>query len=242
MWTPAQKLRGFREMCKGVQRLRKLGIAHRDIKPPNFLVTASDEVKLSDFGTARYVDGTASAISPSYSGRPGDIRYASPEMIAMLHDDEPAIAIAADVYALGATFFEMWSGAVLGIQVFTPQLLADLNQAMHAVPKRDRIRIYSRFIPGLAAANPLPTIAVYGADLPLSIRGLVEHLYRSMSALDYRQRLHDFGRIFLRIDQCILILDNEEKIRNWQRRKEVFRRNRETNRALALKRCGQTAR
>jgi serine/threonine protein kinase len=239
-WNAEQKLLGFREMCKAVQRIRKLSIAHRDIKPSNFLVTGSNAVKISDFGTARYMDRNEPAILPNYAFPPGDTRYAAPEMLALLHDEDPTIALAGDIYGLGATFFELWSGAILGVQIFTPRFVADLAQAMNAVHKRDRLRIFSEFVQNLVAGHPLPTISAFGGDLPSSIRELAEGLYRSMAALDYRQRLSDFDQIFLRIDQCLLVLRNEEKVRRWRRQREVFRRNREQNRAQLFNRSATT--
>jgi serine/threonine protein kinase len=233
-WNPEQKLVGFREMCKAVQRIRKRGITHRDIKPSNFLVTAAREVKLSDFGTARDLSGSEPAIVANYGFPPGDLRYAPPEMLALLHDEDPSIAFAGDIYGLGVTLFELFSGVILGVQLFTPRFVTDLAQAMNAVHKRERFRIFSEFVQSLAAGNPLPAISGFGGDLPTSIRSIVEDLYRSMASLDYRQRLCDFERIFLRIDQCLLVLRNEEKVRRWHRRKAILKRNREQKRARLL--------
>lgn len=54
-----QMLEVFHVMCRSVQRLQRLGYTHRDLKPPNFLLTKTGEIKLSDFGTARSLDGAA---------------------------------------------------------------------------------------------------------------------------------------------------------------------------------------
>jgi len=237
-WNPEQKLVGFREMCKAVQRIHNQGITHRDLKPSNFLVAVDRKVKLSDFGTARDLNGNEPAVMSNYEYPPGDTRYASPEMLALLHDEVPTIALAGDIYALGAILFELWSGAILGVQIFTRRFVSDLAQAMNAVHKRDRSRIFLGFVQNLAAGHPLPAITAFGGDLPSSIRDVVEDLYRSMAALDYRQRLCDFERIFLRIEQCLLVLRNEEKVRQWRRQKEVYRRNREEKRTRLLSHIG----
>lgn len=237
-WNPEQKLVGFREMCKAVQRLRKHGIIHRDIKPSNFLLGVNREVKLSDFGTARDLNSRQPAILPNYGFPPGDTRYASPEMIALLHDEDPSIAFDGDIFGLGATLFELWTGVNLGVQVFTPRMMADLAQVMNAVDRRERFRIFSGFLPSLVAGHPLPAITAFGGDLPSSIRDLVEDLYRSMAALDYRRRLCDFDRIFLKIEQCLLVLRNEEKVFRWRCQKEVYRQNREQKRARLREQTG----
>jgi serine/threonine protein kinase len=241
-WNPEQKLVGFREMCKAVQRIRELRISHRDIKPSNFLVTAKREVKLSDFGAARDLGSIDPPILAAYGWPPGDRRYASPEMLALLHDENPLIALESDIFGLGATLFELWTGAILGVQIYTSRLIAELMQAMNAVRKSERVRIYLGFVQSLAAAHPLPAISVFGGDLPPCIRNMIEDLYKSMAALDYRQRLRDFERIFLRIDQCLLVLRNEEKVRRWRCQKELFRRNRDEKRARGIKRLGAVGR
>jgi serine/threonine protein kinase len=99
-WNSEQKLLGFREMCKGVQRIHRAGIAHRDIKPSNFLIMPDGAVKLSDFGTARDVNGSDPPIMPDYMIAPGDTRYSSPEMLALIHDVDATIAFRGDIYSL----------------------------------------------------------------------------------------------------------------------------------------------
>jgi serine/threonine protein kinase len=237
-WSAEQKLVGFREMCKGVQRIHHEGISHRDIKPSNFLAMESGLVKLSDFGAARDIKGSAPPLLNDYSLTPGDTRYASPEMLALLHDADPSIAFAGDIFSLGASLFELWSGTILGLQVFDIGFASALTQSMNAVNKQDRIRNYLGFVQNIAGGHPLPPINAYGNHVPSSISKLVEGLYQAMAALDYRQRLCDFERIFLRIDQCLLVLRNEEKVLKWREQREVFRNNRKEKCAHAQRRSG----
>lgn len=240
-WKPEEKLVAFRCMCKAVQRIHRLGIVHRDIKPSNFLLMADGNVKLSDFGAARKIDGTESAILSNYPAAPGDSRYTSPEMHALLHDDDPTIARPGDIFALGATLFELFSGVILGIQIFDAGFAADLARSMGAVQKRDRKRIYLQFVQSLDAGHPLPSISEYPNDTPACVRELVDNLYKSMARLNYQRRLCDFETIFLKIDQCLLVLRNEEKVRRWREQREQRRKNheaklarRESRRVLTL--------
>jgi serine/threonine protein kinase len=224
-WNAERKLIAFREMCKAIQRIHRLEIVHRDIKPSNFLLMESGEVKLSDFGAARKIDGTEAALVADYQAAPGDTRYTSPEMHALLHDDDVTICRKGDVFALGATLFELFSGVLLGVQLFDASFVQDLARSMSAINKRERKRTYLQFVQNLDAGHPLPSISSYGGDIPVSIRDLVDGLYKAMAALDYRRRLCDFETIFLKIEQCLLVLRNEEKVKRWRQRKEQYRRN-----------------
>ena len=46
-------LQVFREICLGVEQIHSAGICHRDLKPENIFVTAKNEIKIYDFGTAK---------------------------------------------------------------------------------------------------------------------------------------------------------------------------------------------
>jgi serine/threonine protein kinase len=224
-WDAERKLVAFRDMCKAVQRIHRQGIAHRDIKPNNFLVMADGAVKLSDFGTARRTDGVEPAALANYSFAPGDIRYTPPEMNALLHDENPAIALKGDIFSLGATLFELFTGAVLVVQLYDLAFAADLTRAMGAVQKRERERMYLLYVQSLDAAHPLPSISAYASNVPLCIKNLVDGLYRGMAALDFRKRIPDFETVFLKIEQCLIVLRNQEKYRKWQLQKQVYREN-----------------
>lgn len=241
-WSPEQTLLAFREMCKGVQRIHREGVCHRDIKPSNFVVMKDGSLKLSDFGTARDFNGSAPPILSNYPWSPGDVRYTSPEMLAVIHDVQPNIAFRGDFYSLGATLFEMCTGLMLGIQIFDAAFMADLAKSMNAVDRSRRLHTYLGFVRNLAGAHPLPSISAFGPGVPPCVASLVDGLYQSMAALDFRDRLCDFERIFLRIDRCLLVLRNDEKIRRWRERRELFKRKREEkyrraeNRMLSFRR------
>ena len=222
---PRMSLIHFRAMCRSVRRIHTRRIAHRDIKPPNFLVMADSSIRLSDFGTARILDGIHPGILADYAQfPPGDLGYVAPEMLASLHDDDPSIALRADIFALGSCLFEMYSGVPLGVQLFDRSFQADLMQAMGSVKRGQRIRMYDQFASSIANSHHLPSLAAFAPAIPRSIVHEVDDLYRSLAALDYRERLHDFEHIFLKINRCILILDNQEKIRHWRERRERERK------------------
>ncbi len=84
------------------ERGRSLEIVHRDVSPPNILMSVQGDVKLTDFGVARY----SQRISKS---RPGVVRgkyaYMSPEQLK----GEP-LDHRSDLFSFGAVLYEMVTG------------------------------------------------------------------------------------------------------------------------------------
>lgn len=91
------------QMCEALQYAHERGVIHRDVKPGNFLLTSSGQIKLSDFGLASIA--TTNRITAA--GRTvGTIQYMAPEQIR----GKPALTGRADLYALGCVLFEMLTG------------------------------------------------------------------------------------------------------------------------------------
>jgi len=87
---------------------QQLGVIHRDIKPSNVRLTDDGDVKVLDFGVARFSLDTREAETRA-SGWIGTERYMSPERILCEGD-----SAAGDVYAAGATVVECLLGRPLG--------------------------------------------------------------------------------------------------------------------------------
>ena len=222
-WDAQQKFVAFRTMCRSIQRLHSAGIVYRDAKPENFLIMKDGTVNLSDLGTARDLHDPGSALLTQYDRIPGDLRYVAPEIFAHLHDVNPSYAFGADVYSLGATLFELFTGVQLGVQVFGPSMLAAMRPYMLGIDRSERVRTFNDVIGSIADGHPLPDMAGYGPNVPGCIRQRLDSLYKSMSAIDYRKRLTDFSRVFGQIETCLLILRNEEKYSSWRRERQKRR-------------------
>lgn len=80
-------------------------VVHRDLKPANLMLTAEGEIKVTDFGIARSLVDSASRVSAQHGNNSGTLIYMSPQQ-ALGEPSTPAD----DIYALGATLYELLTG------------------------------------------------------------------------------------------------------------------------------------
>src|SRR5947207_2031309 len=102
---PAEALPIARGIARALDALHshEKKIVHRDVKPPNVIVTADGRVKLLDFGLAAIADWRMTKFSQFNSGsRP----YMSPEQFEGLRHCTGR----SDLYSFGVTLFEMLTG------------------------------------------------------------------------------------------------------------------------------------
>lgn len=78
------------------------GLLHRDVKPPNVMISRAGEVKLMDFGIAKGEDDSSLTRAGMLVGSPS---YMAPEVLAG-EEGGPA----ADVWALGVSLYELVTG------------------------------------------------------------------------------------------------------------------------------------
>ncbi|KAJ8522902.1 hypothetical protein ONZ45_g546 [Pleurotus djamor] len=71
----------FRQICDGVEYLHEIGLAHRDLKLDNCVMTSDNVVKLIDFGTATVFHYPGKAQQPA-TGIVGSDPYLAPEVIS----------------------------------------------------------------------------------------------------------------------------------------------------------------
>lgn len=98
------------ETCKGLQYAhtlqdntgRPLGIVHRDVSPPNILISKQGEVKLVDFGLAKAADQLEHTDPGVVKGK---FSYLSPEAV-----EGQVVDRRADVFACGILLFETLTG------------------------------------------------------------------------------------------------------------------------------------
>ena len=94
----------IRVVADALQHAHELGVVHRDIKPSNLMIDDAGKIWITDFGLAQIDDQATLTLSGDFVGT---LRYMSPEQALGGHTP---IDHRTDIYALGATLFELLTG------------------------------------------------------------------------------------------------------------------------------------
>ena len=92
----------IRPIAEGLDRAHRVGVLHRDIKPPNILITEDNRPVLIDFGSARFEAAEATSTKVTFHTPP----YAAIEQYVKTYDQGPWT----DIYALGVVLYECVTG------------------------------------------------------------------------------------------------------------------------------------
>jgi serine/threonine protein kinase len=93
------------QAAEAVAYFNDQGWVHRDVKPENFMVSKSGDVKLIDFALARKAAGGLGKLFSPKGKVQGTRSYMSPEQIR-----GAALDSRADLYSLACSFFELITG------------------------------------------------------------------------------------------------------------------------------------
>ncbi|MEN6448981.1 MAG: serine/threonine-protein kinase [Thermoguttaceae bacterium] len=141
----------MRQVAAALAKAAEQGVVHRDIKPENIMLTAGGEVKVADFGLARFTrDGAANDLTQVGIAL-GTPLYMSPEQV----EGKP-LDPRSDIYSFGVTCYHMLGGAppfsgetALGVAVqhlkarpqplesLRPDLPASLCRIVHQMLAKD---------------------------------------------------------------------------------------------------------
>ena len=89
-------------IAEGLERAHRVGVLHRDIKPPNILINEDNRPVLIDFGSARFTTAEATSTTVTFHTPP----YAAIEQYVKTYDQGPWT----DIYALGVVMYECVTG------------------------------------------------------------------------------------------------------------------------------------
>ncbi|MGI8532226.1 MAG: Stk1 family PASTA domain-containing Ser/Thr kinase, partial [Geodermatophilaceae bacterium] len=102
---PARAVMICSDICSALDFSHRNGIVHRDVKPGNVMISASDVVKVMDFGIARAVSDS-SATMTSTAAVIGTAQYLSPEQAR-----GESVDARSDVYSCGCLLYELLTGS-----------------------------------------------------------------------------------------------------------------------------------
>ncbi|KAL0486766.1 translation initiation factor 2-alpha kinase [Acrasis kona] len=119
LWNDGRVKEGFvdsRSACRyilqianGMEHVHEKGLIHRDLKPPNIFLSDDGNIKIGDFGLAKFAFQMDNNLMMQYSESMdnhtcgvGTFLYASPEQLSRKDYD-----CKSDVFSLGIIFFEM---------------------------------------------------------------------------------------------------------------------------------------
>lgn len=164
--SPVELVSVLRDAVAGVAAAAQRGIVHRDVKPANLFVV-DGRTKVTDFGLARSMDGSASVTQAGLIV--GTPYYMAPE----LGRGAPA-SIASDIYALGATAFELLTGrppftGATPVQVLAAHLTQPVPRVLDACPNAGPA--LASIIERMLAKDPVSRFGDY-AELDSALRAL----------------------------------------------------------------------
>jgi serine/threonine-protein kinase len=104
---PEEARRVVQKVLDALQAAHDAGFVHRDLKPENIFITKDDRVKLLDFGIAKMMHQPKQSRITQKGAVVGTPMYLAPEQAV---DTGSEVGPAADIYSMGVTLYEMYTG------------------------------------------------------------------------------------------------------------------------------------
>lgn len=165
-----ESVRILREVASALSYAHKHGVAHRDIKPDNVMLTGEFAL-VTDFGVAKALSASSRAPgAQTLTGvgvTLGTPAYMAPEQATA----DPSVDHRADIYSVGVMAYEMLTGSLPFAGRATQALLA-----AHAIEKPESIERRRRGIPPALGALVMRCLEKRPADRPQNAAELLHDL------------------------------------------------------------------
>jgi BR serine/threonine kinase len=123
--TVEDAMKFFRQIIYGLDYLHAHNICHRDLKPENILLDENDNIKITDFGFARWMSANMADTSC------GSPHYASPEIVKGL----PYDGRKADIWSCGVILYALLSGRLPFDDPSFRNLIAKVKAGQYRMPE-----------------------------------------------------------------------------------------------------------
>ncbi|XAR48711.1 Non-specific serine/threonine protein kinase [Bertholletia excelsa] len=183
----------FRQIVEGLAHIHGQGIIHRDLTPNNIFFGARNDIKIGDFGLAKFLKreqldqdpdpAEIAGVSVDRTGQVGTYFYTAPE----IEQGWPKIDEKADMYSLGVVFFEIWHP--FGTAMERHIVLSDLKQkgelpAAWVAEYPDQASLLRRLMSSSPSDRPSATELLQHAFPPRMEYELLDNLLRTMHTSD----------------------------------------------------------
>ncbi|XP_042985524.1 eIF-2-alpha kinase GCN2 isoform X3 [Carya illinoinensis] len=186
----------FRQIVEGLAHIHGQGIIHRDLTPNNIFFDARNDIKIGDFGLAKFLKLEQLDQDPGYpsdtagvsldgTGQVGTYFYTAPE----IEQGWPKIDEKADMYSLGVVFFQLWHP--FGTAMERHIVLNDLKQKGELPPSwvaefPEQESLLRRLMSPSPSDRPSATELLQHAFPPRMESELLDNILRTMQTSEDR--------------------------------------------------------
>ncbi|KAG5242120.1 serine/threonine-protein kinase [Salix suchowensis] len=185
-----------RQIVEGLDHIHAQGIIHRDLTPNNIFFDARNDIKIGDFGLAKFLEleqldhdtalpADTAGVSMDGTGQVGTYFYTAPE----IEQGWPKIDEKADMYSFGIVFFEVWHP--FGTAMERHIILSDLKQKGELPPSwvaqyPEQASLLRRLMSPSPSDRPSATDLLKHAFPPRMESELLDNMLRTMQTSEDR--------------------------------------------------------
>src|SRR5215470_1493222 len=164
-------------------KLHQRGLVHKDIKPVNILVGATEEVWLTGFGIASRLARERQSPHPPETIA-GTLAYMAPEQTGRMNR---SIDARSDLYSVGVTLYQMLTG-LLPFTASEPMEWVHCHLARRPLAPAQRLKE----IPGAVSAIVMKLLAKRAEDRYQTATGLEHDLRRAQAEWEAQRGIQEF--------------------------------------------------